>query len=382
MTIAARSPRHAFDAWRRTAYLGAGLLGTTVTRPSAPVKVNLCLTYWCQYRCKTCNIWQRKPSDELTTDEVLAFVRENPDITWADLTGGEIFLRPDIETILDAVVQGWRRLALLHFPTNGFLTDRIVNAVERIAGRGPARTIITVSLDGDEALNDSIRGIKGGFRRQIETFRALRQIKRVSTVLGMTLSSSNVGRFTETFEACASEIPGLTPDDLHLNVAQVSGHYYDNTGLEGIRPEADQVRQELRVYRERKGVPRSAQDLLERVYLHYMDRFLTTGRTPMRCHALRASCFVDPWGVVYPCITYSRPIGRLRDTGMRLAPIWNAVETSAVQHEIWQGHCPQCWTACEAYQSILGNALAGRLGAPRDVLPAAGVPPVATERLP
>ena len=108
-------------------------------------------------------------------------------------------------------------------------------------------------------------------------------------------------------------------------------------------------------------MPRSAQHLLERVYLRYLDRFLTTGRTPMPCHALRASCFVDPWGVVYPCITYSRPLGRLRDTGMRLAPIWNAAETGAVQREIWQGQCPQCWTACEAYQSILGNVLAGRL---------------------
>lgn len=84
----------------------------------------------------------------------------------------------------------------------------------------------------------------------------------------------------------------------------------------------------------------------------------------MPCHALRASCFVDPWGVVYPCITYAKPVGNLRETGMRLAPIWNGGEAVDVQKEIWQGRCPQCWTACEAYQSILGNALAGRWSAP------------------
>ena len=82
----------------------------------------------------------------------------------------------------------------------------------------------------------------------------------------------------------------------------------------------------------------------------------------MPCHALRSSCFIDPWGVVYPCITYSHPVGRLRDTGMRLAPIWEAADTRRVQGEIWEGQCPQCWTACEAYQSILGNVLAGRCG--------------------
>jgi formate dehydrogenase maturation protein FdhE len=61
--------------------LGAALLQATASRPAAPLKLNFCLTYWCQYRCKTCNIWQRKPSDELTTDEVVAIVRENPNIT-------------------------------------------------------------------------------------------------------------------------------------------------------------------------------------------------------------------------------------------------------------------------------------------------------------
>ena len=346
----------------RSTHLGVALLKSTLTRPAAPLKVNFCLTYWCQYRCKTCNIWQRKPTDELTTDEVISFVRENPHVSWADLTGGEIFLRPDIDDILAAVVSGWRRLALLHFPTNGFLTDRIVRSVERIAGRGPAMTVVTVSLDGDEKTNDEIRGIKGGFSRQIATFNALRRIPGITAVLGVTLSAYNIGRFAETFDACARECPGLTIDDVHLNVAQVSSHYYGNSGLGEMRADPAAVRRELHEYRRRRGRARSATQLVENTYLTYLDEFLQTGRTPMPCHALRASCFIDPWGVVYPCITYTRPIGRLRDTGMRLAPIWDAAEARQVQGEIWNGQCPQCWTACEAYQSILGNVLAGRRG--------------------
>lgn len=352
----------------QSAHLGTALVEATVRRPAAPLKVNLCLTYWCQYRCKTCNIWKRKPTDELTTEEVLAFVRENPGVTWADLTGGEIFLRADINDILDGIVSGWRRLAILHFPTNGFLTDRIVAAAERIAGRGPAHTVITVSLDGDEALNDDIRGIKGGFRRQIETFKALRRIPGITAVFGVTLSSYNLGRFAQTFDACAAECPGLTIDEVHLNVAQVSGHYYGNDESGGA-PDPASARRDLEVYRKMRGRPRSLHQLLEGAYLTYLDEFLQTGHTPMPCHALRASCFIDPWGVVYPCITYSRPIGRLRETGMRLAPIWNAPETVTIQREIWEGQCPQCWTACEAYQSILGNVLAGRCKRRRRTIP-------------
>jgi radical SAM protein with 4Fe4S-binding SPASM domain len=352
--------RATFDGLRRVAHAGIALLRTTGGRPASPFKLNFCLTYRCQYRCKTCSIWQRKPQDELTTDEVIAFVRENRDITWVDLTGGEIFLRPDIADVLDAVVSGWPRLAMLHFPTNGFLTERIVSAVARIAGRGPARLVVTVSLDGDEQLNDEIRGIKGGFARQIETFKALRRIQSVTTVFGVTLSSYNLGRFPQTLEACGRECSGLTIDDFHLNVAQLSDHYYGNEGLAAIMPDRERARLDLREYRNMQRRPRSAAQLLERVYLGYLEQFLLTGRTPMRCHALRASCFIDPWGVVYPCTMYSRPVGRLRDTGMRLDPIWKAAGTTRLQRDIWDGRCPQCWTACEAYQSILGNVLAGR----------------------
>lgn len=344
----------------RTAHLGVALLKSTATRPAAPLKLNLCLTYWCQYKCKSCNIWTRKPTDELTTAEVQALVRENPHVNWVDLTGGEIFLRPDIDEIFAAIVDGWRRLALLHFPTNGFQTDRIVKSVERIAGRCPAAIVVTVSVDGDEPLNDELRGIKGGFRRQMATFNALRAIPGVVASLGMTLSAGNVGQFDRTFAACAEACPGLTIDDIHLNVAQTSSHYYGNSESEGVAPDPQRAREELRHYRALRGRARTPQHVLEHVYLKHLDRFLLSGQTPMPCHALRASCFIDPWGVVYPCITYTRPIGRLRETGMRLEPIWHSAEAVEVQREIWAGQCPQCWTACEAYQSILGNALVGR----------------------
>jgi len=360
---------------KRSAHLGLALLRATAHRPSAPLKLNLCLTYWCQYKCKTCNIWQRKPSDELTTEEVVALVRENANVNWVDLTGGEIFLRRDIDDIFEAMVTGWSRLAILHFPTNGFQTDRIVRSVERIAGRGPARTVVTVSLDGDEALNDEIRGIKGGYRRQIETFTALRRIPGIVTAIGVTLSTYNLGQFERTFAACARECPGLTVNDVHLNVAQRSGHYYGNAETDAAVPDPISARADMKKYRSLRGPARSPGQLLESAYLRNLDAFLLTGRTPMPCHALRASCFIDPWGVVYPCITYSRPMGRLRETGMRLDPIWNDPQIAQVQDEIWKGQCPQCWTACEAYQSILGNTLAFRRRTP-------ALPPVSCEESP
>lgn len=326
-----------------------------VRRLDVPLKVNFAVTYACQYRCRTCNIWKRTPEGELTTDEILRFVAQTRGVSWLDITGGEIFLRRDIDELLEAFVRSWKTLVLLHFPTNGFLTDRIVRTCERLATIGGPQIIVTVSVDGDEALNDETRGIRGGYRRQIATFTALRRIRGIRPVFGMTLSAYNVGRFEESFRACAREVPGLDISDFHLNVAQQSRHYYGNADDANIAASPGDVTRELRVYRRLQRLPRTPAEWLERQYLRRLETYVGTRQPPMRCHALRSSCFIDPNGVVFPCITYSRPIGSLRATGMDLRAIWKAPQTAAIQREIWQGECPQCWTACEAYQSILGN---------------------------
>ncbi len=343
-----------YEHLRRGALLGGRVVRANAARLASPLKLNLALTYWCQYKCKTCNIWRRRPADELTTSEILAFIRENSHVSWLDVTGGEIFLRDDIREIFDAITESWRDLFLLHFPTNGFLTKNIVAVAERLARSRVPNVIVTVSIDGDQALNDEIRGIKGGFKRQIETLTALRQIGGIRAVVGMTLSRFNVGQAEQTFNAVQAECPDLGMDDFHLNFAQVSAHYYGNAG-DAIAAPKDAAVRELQWYRSQRGRTHSPASWLEGAYLRRLESYLETGTTPMPCHSLRSSCFIDPWGTVFPCITYSRPLGRLRETGMRLEPLWNSAETRTTQREIWKGSCPQCWTACEAYQSILGN---------------------------
>ena len=166
-----------------------------------PFKLTFCLTFWCNYRCTTCNIWQMKPRDELTLDEIRRFFRRASRLLWVDLTGGEVTLRKDFVDICEAVITNCKQLLLLHFPTNGYLTDKIIPGVREIMRMRPEKLIITVSTDGDEAMNDKVRGIEGGWRRQLETFRQLREISGVHAVLGMTLSAANVDHFPQAFAA-------------------------------------------------------------------------------------------------------------------------------------------------------------------------------------
>jgi radical SAM protein with 4Fe4S-binding SPASM domain len=179
----------------------------------------------------------------------------------------------------------------------------------------------------------------------------------VEAVLGMTLSSENVDHFPEAFAAARREIPDLSPRDFHANIVH-AGHYLHNDDLEVRKKvEPEELARATEEYAELRGRSAGPMNYLERTYLKKVRRYLETGRTPMRCHALRSSCFVDSWGNVFPCTIYDKKVGNLRDADYELASIWNAPETAALQQEIWDYKCPQCWTPCEAYQSIMGNFL-------------------------
>lgn len=343
---------------KRDARTAGRLAKANFRRLSQPLKLTFAVTYWCQYRCQTCNIWQQRPKDELSTEEMRRFIDRNDYFSWVDITGGEIFLRRDIEFLLMRMLDQWRHLSALHFPTNGFQTDKIVRCVESLARKKATRLIVTVSVDGDQPTNDAVRGVKGGFERQLRTFKALRNIAGVRATLGMTISEFNTGQYRHTFEACRKVIPDLRQEEMHLNVMQLSDHYYGNRNRSHRCATVESLLQDVDAQHQAHVRASGPVAWLEQQYLQGLREHLVTGATPIPCHALRSSCFINPWGEVYPCITYDNKLGSLRESDYQLAPIWDDVE--ATQKEIWQGQCPGCWTACEAYQSILGNALRRR----------------------
>ncbi len=324
-----------------------------------PMKLTFCITYWCNYKCQTCNIWKMKPRDELSLEEIRTFFARSNRFSWVDLTGGEISLRKDFVDIAQALLESCKSLLMLHYPTNGYLTDQVVRYTREVVKMKPEKLIITISTDGDEATNDRIRGVEGGYRRQLETFRRLREISGVEVVLGMTLSATNVNHFPDAFAAAKREIPDLEYRDFHVNIVN-EGHYLhnDDLGLKQRIDPADLVRA-TDAYAELRGFGIGPVDYLERTYLRQVRRYLQTGRTPMRCHAMRSSCFVDSWGNVFPCTIYDKKLGSLREVDYDLGTLWRSQEADALQREIWEYDCPQCWTPCEAYQSIMGNFLRG-----------------------
>jgi len=143
-----------------------------------------------------------------------------------------------------------------------------------------------------------------------------------------------------------------------------SENFYDNweqkdQALNPIKQEKvrEGMIQSTKQYKGMIGIPKDPRSFLEYAFLKRAENYLRTGNTPLPCHALKSSCFIDPTGEVYPCITFNRPLGNLRDYNYDLGKIWNLETTKLLQKKIWDFKCPQCWTGCDGYQTILGNLI-------------------------
>lgn len=330
-----------------------------------PYRVTFALTYRCQFTCVMCGIGVRESSreSELTAEEIGMFFTRAHGFSWINLTGGEITLRPDLLQVVRAIVKGNRYLYLLNFPTNGYLTDAVEDSVrEIIRTPGIPKLMVTVSLDGTQELHDRIRNKPGSWERAVETYRRLRKMRsrHFTVYFGMTLQDRNVDAFDATVREVRERIPGIANDDFHVNLLHLSDHYYANQRCGGIRDRERVLRSFRNVRRSGKMRLPHPVAFLEDRYQEMAGQFLRSGRTPVPCQAMNASLFMDPAGTVFPCTIYGRPLGNIRDTGYDLGKLWNSVRRKSIREEVQDGSCPQCWTPCEAYQSILADLLRPR----------------------
>ncbi|HGY91444.1 MAG TPA: radical SAM protein [Planctomycetes bacterium] len=328
-----------------------------------PFKLTMAVNYTCNCRCPMCSIWERTSEGEMSLAEVERFFRRNGRWSWINLTGGEILMKKGAPELIDLVLRHNRRLFLLDFPTTAFAPDRLLELVNRALQGGVRRLGVTVSLDGPPALHDRLRGVPGLFAKAMESMKRLRDLdeRRLIAKFGFTLQEANCDQLEATITAVRKEIPETTASDFHLNAAQVSPHYYGNAeggergiwGKEGGSESwADVVGGHLGRLEGRGPV-----SVLERLFLKGLVDYLHTGRSPVTCSSLGSSVFVDPFWNVYPCVSWDRPLGNLKEADFDLASLMRRRIVRDAREEIVKRECPDCWTACEAYPSLLGHGL-------------------------
>ncbi len=324
-----------------------------------PYKLNFSVTYWCQSKCITCGIWQMRPKGELTLKEIQEFAEKNTHFKWIELTGGEPFLRSDIAEIAAAFHKHSKGLYLLTMPTNSLCDHNMVERKLRsILDLGIPRVVVTVSLDGYRELEDKIRGVPGNFDKAIDMARRLQRLKEeyksLDFVFGYTMSRYNQGELRRTYNAVKDELPTITPNDFHVNMGQISSNYYANEGMD-ISANNEIVVKDIQDLISRRETRLDIVQMIEGAFLRNLVYYAKTGNPPMRSRSLDASLFLDSFGNVYPSIMWDRKIANIRDIGYDISRIWDSEDVRELRNEMREGREPKHWTACEAYQSIVGN---------------------------
>ncbi len=345
--------------FNRFAGLALTALKSNFGQLDKPYKLNFAVTYWCQSRCLTCNIWQMKPKDELRIDEIAEFAKKNNSFRWLELTGGEPFLRSDIVNIAEEFYNSCKRLYMLTIPTNS-LCDRsmVERKIRKMLDLGIPRLIITVSLDGHKEFEDRIRGVTGNYEKAISMFDMIHNLKNeygnIEGFFGYTISRFNQGELGKSIASVIADLPYVTPNDFHVNMGQVSSNYYGNSGME-IRVNNTDIINDIESLLKMRKRSYSGMHAVETSFLKKLLYYAKTGNPPLRSRSLDASLFLDSFGNVYPSIMWDRKLCNIRETDYDLAKVWRSEEANRIRKDIIDGNEPKHWTACEAYQSIVGD---------------------------
>lgn len=221
-------------------------------KPGRPQAVSLEITHRCIARCIMCNIWKIPASVPdlplerwitLLSGDMLADLRE------LDITGGEPFIRSDLEEFFVQVAglkrRRLRQLRSLAVTTNGFLGDRILTCVERILplfAELDLELVMVCAMDAIGGLHEQIRNYPDAWRRVDETIQGLKRLRQRhgNLVIGLktTVMPLNVGEL-DAISAYAAEhnlftiiSPCIITDARYLNPDRAADLVFSAVGRE------------------------------------------------------------------------------------------------------------------------------------------------------
>ena len=353
----------AVDTARRAVGLAAEL-ATTVARThlgriDRPRLLTYIVTFRCNARCVMCDSWRKDGEGDLAIEQIESIFRKLPPLHAIRLTGGEPFVRKDLDQIA-ALAQGILRPWLLHVTSNGFLTDRIVSFCERRDRSVPLQLLI--SIDGVGAKHDEIRGRRDAWECAMATVRALAPRQR-ELALRLAVNQTVVDAESASHYARLRDI--LRPLGVRHQVVVA----YEASATYSLKREVDEAPRapggfstfgdiavaELAALFDEIERDLGALPFPERVAKrYYLDgirgRLLEHRASPNpRCVALGAHLRLYPNGDVPTCQFNSARVGNL--THQSFDELW-ASPTAETQRR-WVSNCPGCWAECE----VLPNAL-------------------------
>lgn len=283
---------------------------------------SIIVTYRCNARCHMCNTWQHptRPEEEIKPADLATL----PDVKFCNITGGEPFIREDIGEFIEVMSKKTRRIVI---STNGYFTDRVVTLAKKYPKIG-----VRVSLEGLQAANDELRGIKDGFSHGMRTIEELRRLGLKDIGFGITLSDRNILDLMELYRLGKSM-------DMEFATACVHNTYYfhkfDNkiTRFDDFDREFKKLITDLLKTNRVKNWFRAYFNYGLLNYAHGNERLLP-------CEVGTDLFFIDPLGNVMACNGLEMSMGNIRKRPFN--EIWNGDEARKVRAAVKD--CKKnCW---------------------------------------
>jgi len=299
------------------------------------------ITRRCNYRCRGCNVWQEQDESELSTSEIKKGldILKNLGVIEIVLSGGNPLLREDIEEIIEYS----SKLFITTVYDNGSMATRKIEALR-------SADFVAISIDSlDPTKNDYIRGVKGAWKRAVDTVGEL-QKRGIRVGVAPTISKANMSEIVElTTWFLKKRIPvwySLYSYDTSESRQQLFkiGKQSDEfaiTDKESIVNLCDSLNE----LKKKSGLVLVTDKILGAVRTLY-----TENRRTWRCKALQNFLIVDHLGRVAGCHLHD-PVGSIFD----LPRVWNSERLDNLRESYRR--CTRCTYLCYIFYSVHGTVL-------------------------
>lgn len=293
-----------------------------------PFSIVVSVSFRCNSKCKTCDVW-RRPNDDMTVEEWRKVFHNLGDTPfYITFTGGEPFLRKDLDELVIASYEECKP-EVITIPTNGILTDRVLEMTERMCREAPESSIgINLSLDELEERHDAARVVPGNWKMAMKTWKGLKELQEQYDNLVLTvhtvISTFNIDRFYEIYDGLQDLVPDSYITEVAEQRAELSTVGWEITPApEEYAPIADFLSNSAR---EKKvsGIARFTQAFRAQYY-QLAKQILFDNTQVIDCYAGWASAHIAPNGDLWSCCIRAESVGNLRETNYDIRPIWDEV---------------------------------------------------------
>jgi len=295
----------------------------------------------------------------LSLDEIEKISASMGKLLWLAFSGGEIFLRDDIVEIAKIFYRN-NKPAIMLFPTNGLLTNKISERIEEILKYcNKSVTTVKLSLDGPERLHDSMRGAEGSFEKTMQTYNAIGRLlnKYPNFELGINTVFSTENQ--DCMDELVEFVNGLENIKTHT-VSLIRGDVSDE-GLKGVdtkkyletiqKIESNLKNRKSSIYRFRGARIKAAQDILQRRLIH---KTMLQKKQFIPCYAGRLNLVITETGDLFPCESFSMKLGNIRESDYDIRKVLKSGDAQRVISSIKKKGC-FCTHECYMMTNILFN---------------------------